>query len=94
MCFLKKISQKTKNVKVIELWAVLNDEKRWLALDDEDAVRVCLLVVCKLVFMDREEFLNMPPYLLTLAKIFWLEMHILGRIHVVIFLQKNSECGS
>ncbi|PWA49782.1 hypothetical protein CTI12_AA480450 [Artemisia annua] len=59
------------SVKAKELWAVIMDEKRWVALDDEDAVRVCLLAVCELVLMGREEFLNVPPHLLTLAEDFF-----------------------
>ncbi|PWA38600.1 phospholipase-like protein [Artemisia annua] len=69
--FPEKKSQKTKSVKAKELWAVIMDEKRWVALDDEDAVRVCLLAVCELVLMGREEFLNVPPHLLTLAEDFF-----------------------
>ncbi|PWA91110.1 phospholipase-like protein [Artemisia annua] len=69
--FPKKKSQKTKSVKAKELWAVIMDEKRWVALDDEDAVRVCLLAVCELVLMGREEFLNVPPHLQTLAEDFF-----------------------
>ncbi|PWA82486.1 phospholipase-like protein [Artemisia annua] len=69
--FPKKKSQKTKSVKAKELCAVIMDEKRWVALDDEDAVRVCLLAVCELVLMGREEFLNIPPHLLTLAEDFF-----------------------
>ena len=93
--FPEKKLKKTKTVKSIELWRVLMDEKRWVALNDEDAVRVCLLVVCELIFMGREEFLNVPHHLLILVEDFFcLECISMGRIYVDIFLQKNSECGS
>ena len=69
--FPEKKLKKTKTVKSIELWRVLMDEKRWVALNDEDAVRVCLLVVCELIFMGREEFLNVPHHLLILVEDFF-----------------------
>lgn len=69
--FPDKKSKKTKSVKASELWADVQNEQRWVALNDEDAVRVCLFVVCELIFMGREEFLNVHHHLLTLADDFF-----------------------
>ncbi|GKA11344.1 hypothetical protein Tco_0690777, partial [Tanacetum coccineum] len=67
----KKIKKQRKQVKVKELWQIIDTEKLWCALDDEDAVRVSLLFVLKIVFMGREEFLNVPLHILSLAEDFF-----------------------
>ncbi|GKA22062.1 hypothetical protein Tco_0708024 [Tanacetum coccineum] len=54
-----------------ELWQIIDHEKLWCALDDEDAVRVSLLFVLEILFMGREEFLNVPLHILTLAEDFF-----------------------
>ncbi|GKD76039.1 hypothetical protein Tco_1334321 [Tanacetum coccineum] len=41
-----------KQVKLKELWQIIYNEKLWCALDDEDAVRVSLLFVLEIVFME------------------------------------------
>ncbi|GJX94717.1 RNA-directed DNA polymerase, eukaryota, reverse transcriptase zinc-binding domain protein [Tanacetum coccineum] len=63
--------KKQKQVKVKELLQIIDNDKLWCALDDEDAVRVSLLFVLEIVFMGREEFLNVPLHILTLAEDFF-----------------------
>ncbi|GJY67382.1 phospholipase-like protein [Tanacetum coccineum] len=52
-------------------------------VDDEDAVRVILLFALEIIFMGREEFLNVPLHILTLAEDFLLGIHF----------HKESTCG-
>nr|GEV00694.1 phospholipase-like protein [Tanacetum cinerariifolium] len=63
--------KKRKQVKVKELWEIIDNEKLWCALDDEDAVRVSLLSVLEIVFMGRKEFVNVPLHISTLAEDFF-----------------------
>ncbi|GKD80776.1 phospholipase-like protein, partial [Tanacetum coccineum] len=52
--FPEKIGQPLKRVRVIDLLVVTRSAHLWSALSDEDAVKVCLLLVVNIVFMDRE----------------------------------------
>ncbi|GJT28770.1 phospholipase-like protein [Tanacetum coccineum] len=46
--------QPLKRVRVIDLLVVTRSAHLWYGLSDEDAVKVCLLLVVNIVFMDRE----------------------------------------
>ncbi|GJT69713.1 phospholipase-like protein [Tanacetum coccineum] len=52
--FPEKIGQPLKRVRVIDLLVVTRSAHLWSGLSDEDAVKVCLLLVVNIVFMDRE----------------------------------------
>ncbi|GJS92955.1 hypothetical protein Tco_0799923 [Tanacetum coccineum] len=46
--------QPLKRVRVIDLLVLTRSARLWFALSDEDAVKVCLLLVVNIVFVDRE----------------------------------------
>ncbi|GJU52346.1 phospholipase-like protein [Tanacetum coccineum] len=52
--FPEKKRQPLKRVRVIDLLVVTRSAHLWSGLSDEDAVKVCLLLVVNIVFMDRE----------------------------------------
>nr|GEX30397.1 hypothetical protein [Tanacetum cinerariifolium] len=57
--FPKINQQKRKKVKADDLITVFNDDQPWSQLSDDDAVRVCLLIVAEVVFIGRQ--LNVVP---------------------------------
>ncbi|GJU80261.1 hypothetical protein Tco_1282626 [Tanacetum coccineum] len=60
-------------------------------LDDSDAVRVCLLLVDEVVFMGREEFLNVPLHILTLVEDFYAwDAYACGEYMWTFFYQRTS----
>ncbi|GJY55449.1 putative reverse transcriptase domain-containing protein [Tanacetum coccineum] len=85
--FWDKEKKQRKYVKVKELGQIIDNDKQWCPLDDEDAVRVSLLFVLEIVFMGREDFLNVPLHILSLADdLFCLEFISMGRVHVAFLL--------
>nr|GEV32702.1 transposase, MuDR, MULE transposase domain protein [Tanacetum cinerariifolium] len=52
--FPDKISKPLKKVRVLELLGLIKSPKMWYALSDEDSVKVTLLLVSNIVFMDQE----------------------------------------
>ncbi|GJW56194.1 phospholipase-like protein [Tanacetum coccineum] len=49
--FLEKIGY---DVKIIDLFALFDDEEKFFKLSDEDAIRLCLLLSLEVIFMGRE----------------------------------------
>ncbi|PWA41649.1 phospholipase-like, Aminotransferase-like mobile domain protein [Artemisia annua] len=67
--FPEKKSMAVKSVKGIDLLKLLRGD-RWLTLSDDDAVRVCLLIACELVFMGREDRNVIPNHIMALVEHF------------------------
>ncbi|PWA72527.1 phospholipase-like protein [Artemisia annua] len=59
----KKLTQK-KKIKGEQLLQFLNNAKLWESLSDDDAVRVCLLVIATFAFIGREGRYYIPDHLL------------------------------
>ncbi|PWA63298.1 phospholipase-like protein [Artemisia annua] len=67
--FPEKKSMAVKSVKGTDLLKLLRGD-RWLSLSDDDAVRVCLLIACELVFMGREDRNVIPNHIMALVEHF------------------------
>ncbi|PWA81673.1 phospholipase-like protein [Artemisia annua] len=67
--FPEKKSMAVKSVKGTDLLKLLRGD-RWLTLSDDDAVRVCLLIACELVFMGREDRNVIPTHIMALVEHF------------------------
>ncbi|PWA40828.1 phospholipase-like protein [Artemisia annua] len=65
----QKKSMAVKSVKGTDLLKLLRGD-RWLSLSDDDAVRVCLLIACELVFMGREDRNVIPNHIMALVEHF------------------------
>ncbi|PWA66240.1 phospholipase-like protein [Artemisia annua] len=65
----EKKSMAVKSVKGTDLLKLLRGD-RWLTLSDDDAVRVCLLIACELVFMGREDRNVIPTHIMALVEHF------------------------
>ena len=61
---------KKKTIKGDDLLALLMPGQVWDALFDDDAVRVCLLVIATCVFIGREGRYNIPDHMLTMIEDF------------------------
>ncbi|PWA43273.1 phospholipase-like protein [Artemisia annua] len=67
--FPEKKSIAVKSIKGTDLLKLLRGD-RWLTLSDDDAVRVCLLIACELVFMGREDRNVIPTHIMALVEHF------------------------
>ena len=67
--FPEKKTMAVNTVKGIDLLKLLIDD-RWSTLSDDDAVRVCLLIACELVFMGREDRNVVPKHIMSLVEDF------------------------
>ena len=61
---------KKKTIKGDDLLALLMPGQVWDVLFDDDAVRVCLLVIATCVFIGREGRYNIPDHMLTMIEDF------------------------
>ena len=68
--FPQNKSRRTKKIKGEQLFAMLKPGEEWDALSDEDAVRVCLLVIATSVFIGRELRYYIPDHLLAMVEDF------------------------
>lgn len=62
--------RRTKKIKGEQLCAMLKPGPEWDALSDDDAVRVCLLVIATCVFIGREGRFYIPDHLLSMVEDF------------------------
>ena len=68
--FPENKSRKSKKIKGDELLALMKPGKVWDELSDEDAVRVCLLVMATSVFIGREPRYYIPDHLMRMIEDF------------------------
>ncbi|PWA79180.1 phospholipase-like protein [Artemisia annua] len=67
--FPEKKTMAVKSVKGTDLLKLLRGD-RWSSISDDDAVRVCLLIACELVFMGREDRNVIPNHIMALVEHF------------------------
>ncbi|PWA68175.1 phospholipase-like protein [Artemisia annua] len=67
--FLEKKTMAVKSVKGTDLLKLLRGD-RWSSISDDDAVRVCLLIACELVFMGHEDRNVVPNHIMALVEHF------------------------
>lgn len=67
--FPEKKKMAVQSVKGTDLLKLLKDD-RWSTISDDDAVRVCLLIACELVFMGREDRNVIPNHIMSLVEDF------------------------
>lgn len=68
VCFLKKKNDRVKSVYGSDCLELIKNDYKMLAVSDDDAVRLCLLVVAILVFMGNEYRNCIPNHLLSLVE--------------------------
>ncbi|PWA56703.1 phospholipase-like protein [Artemisia annua] len=67
--FPEKKTMAVKSVKGTDLLKLLRGD-RWSSISDDDALRVCLLIACELVFMGREDRNVIPTHIMALVEHF------------------------
>ncbi|PWA92189.1 phospholipase-like protein [Artemisia annua] len=67
--FPEKKTMAVKSVKGTDLLKLLKGD-RWSSISDDDAVRVCLLIACELLFMGREDRNVIPNHIMALVEDF------------------------
>ncbi|PWA62563.1 Disease resistance protein [Artemisia annua] len=68
--FPERKSAKKHRVKGDDLLYVLKEDTLWSKISDEDAVRVCLLIVAEIIFMGQKPVSYIPAHILTLVEDF------------------------